>query len=63
MLGFSVVWSLLGLAVLGGGGYIMVRALTRPSRENEVLSILRERYAKGEIDQPTFERMKRELGG
>lgn len=61
LLGFGAVWSLFGLAVLGGSGYVMVRAL-RPGRKDEALGILRERYARGEIDQPTFTRMKRELG-
>ncbi len=32
-----------------------------PSGQGQPLDILRRRYAAGEIDQPTFERMKREL--
>ncbi|TBH20507.1 SHOCT domain-containing protein [Thermus thermamylovorans] len=49
---------LLGLLILGV--YLVVRALT-PRREDRALEILRERYARGEIDKETFERMKRDL--
>ncbi len=34
----------------------------RPGRRDESLSILRERFAKGEIDEEEFERRKRALG-
>jgi putative membrane protein len=33
----------------------------RPGGEDEALAILRRRYAAGELDQATFERMRREL--
>jgi len=35
--------------------------VTIPPADRAPLDILRERYAKGEIDEATFERMKREL--
>lgn len=60
-------WGWLGLlaqlAVLVLLIYLLVRALSHPSREgrDRALEILRERYAKGEIDKDTFERMKRDL--
>lgn len=57
-----IFWLLLILVIVwvvkagtgGGGG-------TPPPRERSPMDILRERYAKGEIDQETFERMKRDL--
>lgn len=36
---------------------------TTPSSADDPLTILRRRYAAGEIDQPMFERMSSELGG
>ncbi len=49
---------LVGLLVLGA--YLVARTLARAPRDR-ALEILRERYAKGEIDRETFERMKRDL--
>ncbi|HEX6738823.1 MAG TPA: SHOCT domain-containing protein [Vicinamibacteria bacterium] len=43
----------------GGGGSGGVGA-GRPGGEDEALAILRRRYAAGELDQATFERMRRE---
>lgn len=34
---------------------------TAPKRADRALEILRERYARGEIDRETYERMKRDL--
>ena len=59
MLGFWAAVVVLGL--------LLVRWLAAPTQsgrrpeEDDALSILRRRYAAGEIDQETFERMKREL--
>lgn len=52
---------ILGIVVLakwlfGGGG-------NRASGEDRSLSILRERYARGEIDKAEFDARKRDLGG
>ncbi|AFH38234.1 SHOCT domain-containing protein [Thermus thermophilus] len=53
---FGLLWFvLLGLFL-----YWLVRALV-PERRDRALEILRERYARGEIDKETFERMKRDL--
>ncbi|ADW21021.1 MULTISPECIES: SHOCT domain-containing protein [Thermus] len=53
---FGLLWFvLLGLFV-----YWLVRSLV-PERRDRALEILKERYARGEIDKETFERMKREL--
>ncbi|MCL4455634.1 MAG: SHOCT domain-containing protein [Deinococcus sp.] len=70
-------WGPYGYGMMGGWGwliqllllaaiiYVLVRAFSGPARPTETssraLDILRERYAKGEIDQETFERMKAEL--
>ncbi|GLV47858.1 hypothetical protein TJA_10180 [Thermus sp. LT1-2-5] len=56
--GFLYPLLLVGLLVLGA--YLVARALA-PKREDRALEILRERYARGEIDRETYERMKRDL--
>ncbi|WP_243028638.1 SHOCT domain-containing protein [Thermus albus] len=52
---------LLWFVLLGLFVYWLVRSLV-PEKRDRALEILKERYAKGEIDKETFERMKRELG-
>ncbi len=52
--------SLLWFALLGLLVYWIVRTLA-PERRDRALEVLRERYARGEIDKETFERMKRDL--
>lgn len=37
------------------------RSFRKPSKEDNALSILKERYARGEIDKEQFETMKRDL--
>lgn len=66
--GFGMGWmALLELAVLGLLVYVLVRAVGRPTpppaapREDRALGILRERYARGEIDRETFERIRVDL--
>jgi putative membrane protein len=56
----GLAFPLLLVALLVLGAYLVARALA-PRREDRALEILRERYARGEIDKETFERMKREL--
>ncbi len=62
---FGLLWFLL----IAWAIYALFRAVSPPPRGPErdgtdrALSILRERYARGEIDKETFERMKRDLGG
>lgn len=51
---------LLWFVLLGLFLYWLVRTLV-PERRDKALEILKERYARGEIDKETFERMKREL--
>jgi len=53
---FGLLWFvLLGLFV-----YWLVRTLA-PERRDRALEVLRERYARGEIDKETFEGLKRDL--
>lgn len=65
--GFAMGWmGLLELALLGLLVYLLVRAVGRsappaPPREDRALGILRERYARGEIDKETFERIRSDL--
>jgi putative membrane protein len=64
MMGWSWLGMLVQLALLALLVYLLVRALARPTGgRDRALEILRERYARGEIDQQTFERMKRDLAG
>ena len=55
------LWPFVGLGLLVLGVYLVARALTRRERTDRALEILRERYARGEIDKETVERMKRDL--
>ena len=63
-LGMLLFWGLVFAAVLllarGFGG----RCAANPQRprENSALEILRERYARGEIDKAEFEEKRRDLG-
>lgn len=66
--GYGMGWGGLGmlleLAVLVLLVYLLVRAFSRSSgseSRDRALETLRERYAKGEIDKETFERMLRDL--
>lgn len=54
------LYPLFFLALLILGVYLVVRTLA-PKQEDRALEILKERYARGEIDKETFERMKRDL--
>jgi len=54
------ILGLLWFVLLGLFVYWLVRALA-PERRDRALEVLRERYARGEIDKETFERMKRDL--
>lgn len=61
----AVWWLVLIVAILA-----MIRWTTRsgpygaqPPEEDRAIAILRERYARGEIDKAEFEERKRDLGG
>lgn len=72
MMGFMgfgmLIWLVVVAAVIGLVIYFVIRATRRTSAfsgfqtsHKEPLDILRERYARGEIDRDTFERMKDDL--
>lgn len=64
-------WNILWLVLLGLFIWALVRGLTRssrgagshhsPERSLDALEILRQRYARGEIDTATFEQMRERL--
>lgn len=60
------LFTLLLLALLGIGVWLVVRQLTdisqrKESRESLAMRTLRERYARGEVDSATFEEMQAHL--
>ncbi len=42
---------------------LLKRTTGKPSQAEEALEILKKRYAHGEIDRGTFDRMKRDISG
>jgi putative membrane protein len=67
-MGFGTLLMLVFWGALIVGGVLLVRAAlgqgagrVGPTSTDDPLTILRRRYAAGEIDQPTYERMKAEL--
>jgi len=64
--GWGFVFGILWFALVAWLVYALVRALAGSGSSpggDRALEILKERYARGEIDRETFERMKRDLGG
>lgn len=65
--GVTYLWSLLGLVLIGAvvvaGLYFAVRLLRAPESgvENDALSVLRQRYARGEIDEEEFDERRSRL--
>ncbi|QRP49433.1 SHOCT domain-containing protein [Amycolatopsis sp. FDAARGOS 1241] len=58
-----IIGLLVVLAVAGILGTLLVRRAPKPtSEEDRALGILRERFARGEIDQDEYERRRAALG-
>jgi putative membrane protein len=60
MLLIALFWILL-LGVAGWIVYRLVRGWSRGARSRDAERMLRERYARGEIDRETYERMRDDL--
>lgn len=65
--GFGWLVMILWLALIVGGIVVLVRwlstssTLNRPVPEKTALDVLKERYARGEINKEEFEQKKRDL--
>lgn len=65
-MGFGWIFMALFWVIFFVGVLMLVRWVARggrAGRRSTALDILKERYARGEIDQAQFRRMKDELGG
>jgi putative membrane protein len=61
-MGWMVIWWFLGAALIAVIAWAVLRSARGPgSPSDSPEQILRRRYAKGEIDQQTYERMLGEL--
>jgi putative membrane protein len=56
-------WILLIIGVVWAAKVVMGRGNTPTNNGKSALEILKERYAKGEIDRKEFEQKRRDLGG
>lgn len=61
LVGMLVFWGLVLVGLVLGIRWLI--AAGRRSRPDAALEILRQRYARGEIDREEFEARKRDLGG
>jgi putative membrane protein len=61
--GFGLLfWILLIVVIVGVAKWLFDRGPREPSSRRDALDILKERYARGEIDREEFERKRRDLG-
>lgn len=69
--GFGAGWMIFGWlmmiawwGIIFGGIFLVIRAIARGKNggSRSALDILKERYAKGEINKKEFEEMKKEIG-
>lgn len=62
--GFGGIFMILWWALIIAGVVVLVKWLARSSGgEGKALDILKQRYARGEIDEQEFQKRKRELTG
>ena len=64
--GFGWLWMVLWWALIVAGSVVLVRWFSARAAEDEkprgkALDLLRERYARGELERETYERMRRDL--
>lgn len=65
-MGWGGLWMALWWILIILGVVALVRWISRtdnPRRDTSALEIVKQRYARGEIDQQEFQKMMRELGG
>jgi len=62
MFGGMWVFILLFWVLVVTGLVLLVKLLHKKNSNESALDILKKRYARGEIDQETFNRMKKEVG-
>lgn len=62
MFGGMWIFTLLFWALLIAGVMLLVKWLRKQNTNESALEILKKRYARGEIDKETFDRMKKEVG-
>ncbi len=58
MIGMLLFWILLIVAIMA-----LAKSMWGPGKEKTPLDILKERYARGEIEREEFEQKKGDLGG
>ena len=57
------LWSLIYLALIVVVIVVIIRAVGRTGQRSSALTLLEERYAKGEIDRNEYLEKKKDLGG
>jgi len=61
MFGGMWIFTLLFWVLVIAGVVLLVKSLSKQNTLESALEILKKRYARGEIDKETFERMKKDI--
>jgi putative membrane protein len=56
-----IFWILIIVAIIGLAGFVTRRSSDHSALEKSAMEILKERYARGEIDREEFEQKKKDL--